>query len=131
MTISEYNMLEYIRETTDNYDKASEYIQTHGHVELGCVYCVKIYKCFNKKFLKSVQTNNIICYTCMVDAVIPIIPTSILSTECNTYDERIKKLQEWHTVGFTELVNDDDEYIDYEYHDSIDINNEGDDNDKK
>ena len=46
MTISEYNMIEYMNEATNNYDKALNHIQENGSVDLGCVYCVKIYKCF-------------------------------------------------------------------------------------
>ena len=131
MTISRYNMIEYMNEATNNYDKTYEVIQKHGHVDLGCVYCVKIYKCFNKNSLRNGPSNTIICNTCGIDAVIPIIPTSILSTECNTYAERIKKLQEWNIIGFTELVDDDAEYIDYEYHDCNDIHNDVDDSDMK
>ena len=131
MTISEYNMIEYISEATNNYDKTCERIQKHGSVDLGCVYCVKIYKCFSRNSIRVGSLNTIVCNTCKVDAVIPIIPTSILSTECNTYDKRIKKLQEWNTIGFTELVDDEEEYIDYEYHDCIDIHNDVDDSDMK
>lgn len=127
MAISKYNMIEYINEATNNYDKTYEVIQKHGHVDLGCVYCVKIYKCFNKNSLRNGPSNTIICNTCGIDAVIPIIMTSILYTECNSYDERITKLQEWHTIGFSELVDDDAEYIDYEYHESNDIHNDVDD----
>jgi hypothetical protein len=101
-------MIEYISEATNNYDKTCERIQKHGSVDLGCVYCVKIYKCFNRNSIRVGSLNTIVCNTCKVDAVIPIIPTSILSTECNTYDKRIKKLQEWNTIGFTELVDDSD-----------------------
>jgi len=108
-------MLEYIKEATNNYNIAITNLNKFGIVSLGCIFCKEIYN-IDKNINKFISNynNTIVCKCCMIDAVIPIVPESKLFKNIITYEEQIKKLEEFHIDGFTP-INDDEEYEDYEY----------------
>lgn len=108
-------MLEYIQESTNNYNIAITNLNKFGMVNLGCIYCKEIY-CIEENIHKFITNNNntIVCNCCNVDAVIPIVPESKLFKHIITYEEQIKKLQEFYDESFT-TINLDESYEDYEY----------------
>ena len=108
-------MLEYIKEVSNNYNIAITNLNKFGIVSLGCIFCKEIYN-IDKNINKFISNynNTIVCKCCMIDAVIPIVPESKLFKNIITYEEQIKKLEEFHIDGFTP-INDDEEYEDYEY----------------
>jgi len=106
--------MEYIKETINNYDIAQRGLVSNGYVDLACVYCIKIYTQTKKSEPIKEYKNTIICKTCNQSCVIPITSISKLVTDCSDNIERIDKLEQWHTHGFTE-IEDDEYYSDIEY----------------
>lgn len=106
--------MEYIKETINNYDTAYRALVYSGFVDLACVYCINIYTQTKKSPPIKQYNNTIICKTCSQACVIPITSTSKLVTDCSDNIDRIDKLEQWHTQGFTE-IEDDEYYSDYEY----------------
>ena len=106
--------MEYIKETINNYDIAHRALVYSGYVDLACVYCINIYTQTKKSLPIKQYNNTIICKTCNQACVIPITSVSKLVTECSDNVDRIDKLEQWHTQGFTE-IEDDEYYSDFEY----------------
>ena len=68
--------------------------------------------------MKTITNNTLICNSCGIDAIVPIVPKSVLQTQCNNFDEQVQKLQEWHKEAFESFDDEEDVYEDYEYEES-------------
>ena len=105
-----------MKEATNNYSIAHKKLQENGIVELACVYCVEIYPIVRNNQLRTITNNNtLICNTCNMDTIIPIVSSSILKTQCKNFDEQVQKMQEWHKEAFEIIDDEEDVYEDYEY----------------
>ena len=89
-----------------------------GVVELACVYCVEIHPVVRRYQMKTITNNTLICNSCGIDAIVPIVPKSVLQTQCSNFDEQVQKLQEWHKEAFESFDDEEDVYEDYEYEES-------------
>ena len=108
--------MEYMKEATNNYAVAVKQMKEKGMVELACVYCVEIHPVVRRYQMKTIANNTLICNSCGIDAIVPIVPKSVLQTQCANFDEQVQKLQEWHKEAF-ETFDDENDYEDYEYED--------------
>ena len=109
--------MEYMKEATNNYAVAVKQMKEKGVVELACVYCVEIHPVVRRYQMKTITNNTLICNSCGIDAIVPIVPKSVLQTQCANFDEQVQKLQEWHKEAF-ETFDDENDYEDYEYEES-------------
>ena len=109
--------MEYMKEATNNYAVAIKQMKEKGVVELACVYCVEIHPVVRRYQMKTITNNTLICNSCGIDAIVPIVPKSVLQTQCANFDEQVQKLQEWHKEAF-ETFDDENDYEDYEYEES-------------
>ena len=106
--------MNYIKETTNNYSIASIKLQEKGIVQVACIYCVEIYPIVRNNQLKTITNNTLICNTCNNETMVPIVPNSVLQTQCKNFGEQVKKIQEWNKEAF-EIIDDESDYEDYEY----------------
>ena len=109
--------MEYMKEATNNYAVAIKQMKEKGVVELACVYCVEIHPVVRRYQMKTITNNTLICNSCGIDAIVPVVPKSVLQTQCANFDEQVQKLQEWHKEAF-ETFDDENDYEDYEYEES-------------
>ena len=110
--------MEYMKEATNNYAVAVKQMKEKGVVELACVYCVEIHPVVRRYQMKTITNNTLICNSCGIDAIVPIVPKSVLQTQCSNFDEQVQKLQEWHKEAFESFDDEEDVYEDYEYEES-------------
>ena len=106
-----------MKEATNNYAVAIKQMKEKGMVELACVYCVEIHPVVRRYQMKTITNNTLICNSCGIDAIVPVVPKSVLQTQCANFDEQVQKLQEWHKEAF-ETFDDENDYEDYEYEES-------------
>ena len=54
------------------------------------------------------------CNICNNETMVPIVPNSVLQTQCKNFGEQVNKIQEWNKEAF-EIIDDESDYEDYEY----------------
>jgi len=102
----------YIRESTNNAQITIHHLNRNRFVDIACISCIKIYRVFSHVQLETVSNNTLSCKECNIDAMIPIISTSILYKM--EPDERVKQMINWNIEWFTPII-EDESYIDYDY----------------
>lgn len=106
--------MEYMKEATNNYAVAVKQMKEKGIVQVACIYCVEIYPIVRNDQLKTITNNTLICNTCNNETMVPIVPNSVLQTQCKNFGEQVQKIQEWNKEAF-EIIDDESDYEDYEY----------------
>jgi hypothetical protein len=102
-----------IKEITNNGLTTRNYLNKYRHLDVACLYCVKMYRYFSNSKLYIISNNTLCCPVCHIDALVPITPGS------NMYkmegDERKEQMIMLHNHLFVHKINDDSEYCDYNY----------------
>lgn len=90
--------LAYMKEATGNQPNALREIDEIGQVKLCCIYCLKMWETTNLRKVPVISQMTMCCPHCNVDALIPVIPSSVLYGK--TEEEQLRQLEEWRYDGF-------------------------------
>lgn len=133
MTEPHKKIINYISEVSNNANRARIHLGREKHIDIACVYCVKFYRYFHGAVFDTTGENTLVCDTCEVTSMVPIIPSScIYEMDGN---RQMDVIELWNKEWFNTPIDDDDsgsdtgsfiqtnldlgdEYTTYEYDDA-------------